>query len=608
MMSALHRCTGSSSTTAQKKYFEDGTVRTTLATFSNLGAGSAPFEAGASDECKEFERLAMRFRNVVDDASLLFVSRLSSAIDSGVNGPILSDVSGGKAFNTLLDIVLGGNHLDHFHSYAATAARHDIKTLDYHLDQGLFIALAPAMMVRREDGVPTGHSPGEFLAKIRGEEASLLLDESSLLFMLGDGVNQVINPMLKAGITPLPAVMHALVMPAARLPAESRTWFGRMFFAPDDALRPATGRSFGEERAQVIAYTSAEAPADLPSNVGCSPHLQAVRRLDRLDPKALEPYPGALLNMGSATPDSCNSTNAIFCWSACMVFAPAANPAHCAAQSSGFNCTSDLNDGVYHATDGMGQFRPRCTNSTTAYADPPTVPAPAPAPAQPSCPAYAIPADVLARYDYKYTLTAQAELYWAVKGDTVAFAIGRSGARVGYIGFGIGGPIYPKMFHSGVVLASADAAGQTTFINEYAIGDKGTAFAYWNTVYEGNGGGSIAHKALTLTPCGTLFQFEGSSFAGKAVNRTGPNAFIYAADTTHYGVYTTFEGFPWLFYHSERLAFTVDSLTDAKYLIQTPTRKEADVSGMSAAAGADLSAASALVALGLGLTVAGLRT
>lgn len=71
-------------------------------------------------------------------------------------------------------------------------------------------------------------------------------DPSAVVFMLGDGVNQYVNPKI-AG-RPLRATPHALLLGSASEPGAqdaSRVWFGRMFLPPTDALSPGSARARG---------------------------------------------------------------------------------------------------------------------------------------------------------------------------------------------------------------------------------------------------------------------------------------------------------------------------------------------------------------------------
>jgi hypothetical protein len=64
------------------------------------------------------------------------------------------------------------------------------KTMEFHVDQGLFLAFTPGW-IRGVDGF-VGISKGFYVRDSVGSEYELMLDESDdLVIMIGDGVNQV---------------------------------------------------------------------------------------------------------------------------------------------------------------------------------------------------------------------------------------------------------------------------------------------------------------------------------------------------------------------------------------------------------------------------------
>jgi hypothetical protein len=65
-------------------------------------------------------------------------------------------------------------------------------------------------------------------------------DDDSLHIMLGDGVQQYINPRLARSAPPLRSTPHAMVMPRGA-DGESRSWYGRMFLPPADAISEEHG-------------------------------------------------------------------------------------------------------------------------------------------------------------------------------------------------------------------------------------------------------------------------------------------------------------------------------------------------------------------------------
>jgi hypothetical protein len=346
---------------------------------------------------------------VVDDVSSLFASRLSELIDSSINKPLLKTVSGTE-YSTLSDIVRFGDHLDHFHSYKSPLVPSPKQTIDFHTDEGLFIAIAPAVMLH--NGIPTEKAAGQFLAKINGQESVIHVSQSSLLFMLGDGVNQYVNSKLKsARTTRLQAVEHALQMPDG-VPLESRAWYGRMFLPPADALNPRYGVTFGELRQRSMAAQGDHTKSV--ATLGCSRNLIA-------------------RSLAWGDVPVCNASS-LLCWMACVPFTETLNKDFCASQNMGFNCTNDLNDQISPKGDEHGSFRLRCTNSTTIYSPPPTV-----APLTSAC--SLLSSTLLANYDYKKVLGPSTILMWKVPvNGEVSMALVKDQSHVGYIGFGIANP------------------------------------------------------------------------------------------------------------------------------------------------------------------------
>jgi hypothetical protein len=330
-------------------------------------------------------------------------------IDSSINKPLLKSVSGTE-YSTISDIVRFGDHLDHFHMYTKPPMVPSPKqTIDFHTDEGLFITIAPAVMLY--NGTPTETaSRGKFLAKINGQESVIRVSESSLLFMLGDGVNQYVNTNLKSTrTTRLHAVEHALQMPDA-VPLESRAWYGRMFLPPGDALNPRYGVTFGELRQKSVA-AQGDHTKSLPT-LGCSRNL---------------------ISRSLAWGDACNTSTSLQCWMACVPFTDTLNKAYCASQHLGFNCTNDFDDAIDPTGQVMGSFRVRCTNSTTINTPAPTV-----APLDKST-CSNLSSTLLTNYDYKKVLGSTSSiLLWKtpVNGE-VSMALVKDQSKVGYMSFGI---------------------------------------------------------------------------------------------------------------------------------------------------------------------------
>ena len=74
-----------------------------------------------------------------------------------------------------------------------------------------------------------------------GRRVAAELDPHTLIFMLGDGIEQLVNPHLRAaGRSPLRPVPHAVEM-RARAAGAARAWYGRLVLPPAALIAPAHG-------------------------------------------------------------------------------------------------------------------------------------------------------------------------------------------------------------------------------------------------------------------------------------------------------------------------------------------------------------------------------
>jgi hypothetical protein len=151
------------STSTRTVFLPDGSSRTTLAATTRTHTAGDRFDTKDTAECAQFQRSSAEFRRLVDETSLLFVTHLSHYVEKHGAKPLLRTADGeagtGTSFDTVLDIVDGGEHLDHFHSYKGIAATvgPSAQAIEFHTDQGLFIAFASPAMVQM-DGTLSGSS------------------------------------------------------------------------------------------------------------------------------------------------------------------------------------------------------------------------------------------------------------------------------------------------------------------------------------------------------------------------------------------------------------------------------------------------------------------
>ncbi|CAE8743393.1 unnamed protein product [Polarella glacialis] len=280
---------------------------------------------------------------MISSAVDIFTKRLTSLFDFADGVELLRSDSHGS-YIKLEEVVEAGESLEHFHTYGLPTAGSSgcmELTMDHHVDQGLFIAFVPAMLVD-DVSYPSdpGLSIGDVMIKSRdGEELRAEFQPDSLMILVGDDVKQYLHSR-HHGLS-MHAPVHAFRMPKVG-PGLHRVWYGMMQLPPADATNEETGLIFGEVRAKVMGGQ------ELPLGLGCSRNLAAPEL--------------------QAT---CNQSQ-IYCWHQCVDFTATLNTATCAAAGSGYNCTNQF-DEIYQEKYGHGDYNPACINSTAFITPRPTV-------------------------------------------------------------------------------------------------------------------------------------------------------------------------------------------------------------------------------------------
>jgi len=354
MLEQAHLCARSlPDNVARGHLFEDGTKRLTLAMSGRHG--DLPLKE--FETCPGLQDKVNAFRRMVTDVSRAFFDCLDSILDQqGV--PLFDSLEGEGLYETTADILLHGEHLDHIHSYhKQQVGVADASTMDFHTDQGLAIAFTPAIMLDEETPhsmAKPEHATGKFEIMLRsGDRTEVNLPHGHLVFMLGDGVNQYVNPKKLTGAD-LYATPHAMTMPKHGS-RHWRVWFGRMFLPPADALHK-NGLTQTQLRNGLVEAWAKNDSIEPHLHLACSPglHAQELRQLST-DPPC---------SSGARRRCSGNcANNQLQCWWRCMNFTELVGPDVCAAQGMGFNCTNRRDEisigGVQH-----GDYNLACTNST----------------------------------------------------------------------------------------------------------------------------------------------------------------------------------------------------------------------------------------------------
>lgn len=220
--------------------FNDGTQRKSFAGYvaSEKRRQLIEVDKDICEDVLDVSNDVESLRLMVDKASQSFASMLDASFTDTATVPMFDSKDGERKYETFTDIVNKGDHLDHLHVYEKHTNLEMTKTINFHTDQGLFVAIVPALEVEFVDGKPFAQDENEI-----GTFEILLDDESKkivklpqedkddvIIFMIGEG-SSFINEEKEVDLR---AVPHALTMLTSN--NKSRVWFGRMFFPPQDAL------------------------------------------------------------------------------------------------------------------------------------------------------------------------------------------------------------------------------------------------------------------------------------------------------------------------------------------------------------------------------------
>jgi len=328
---------------------DGGTKRLTVPTktdngiVSDLFAGLPDLAEGAVDGiCPDFQKESKTFRASIQMVADAFASGL------GLFKPQHVMMTDDGIDMTIEDVVLRGNHLEHFHSYYTNDDEWAPHTIDWHTDQGLMLLFTPG---RQDDEVTSGFYIIKDKATVEVDFDEAIDD---VVIMLGDGIDQYFNNIKngdgtarKEELPPLRAVPHALTLPSTNVESgRPRIWYGRMVLPPNNAIVPAS-LDIVAEHPEAVPFTFEDmrkamiAGEDTAMNLGCSnPNQVAVdlerkifdrRELERQDSSTYQrPYtvnPESTtrrLGLDGSVPHICGQGVGegleLNCWQRCMDF------------------------------------------------------------------------------------------------------------------------------------------------------------------------------------------------------------------------------------------------------------------------------------------------
>ena len=446
-----------------------------------------------------------------------------------------------------------GEHLEHFHSYQKLKSEsefdHMKDTIELHTDQGLFIAFTPGLMVAHDEasGKPDNNispveSKGFYIETPEGNIVMVdLTEQDDLVFMMGDGVNQYINPKIQSNNISVAKKLRATPHSVSLAPHDeslARVWFGLMVLPPTSAYDDKVGQTYGEIRRQLTSLKQ----EDIPQGLGCS----------STEMRALE---------GG---DGCTEEGGLLCWHRCMSLElHGVSHDTCTSDNHEIKCVNprdQVSTGAEH-----GDFYPACTDSVS----PPT-----PYPKLENYPQNEeictndrwSDFNVADDYEFTFNLTTEktdAFFHWTpnVETGTVKGRLTFNGL-FGWLAFGFGN-LDPEAKHKGmngghIVMATPGSAftyspatgldlATDTMVAEYKIDEDDSSFRHWNQpVGETN-------ADVIVDECYTALEFDLDKIYETSFNLEGSDFMIWAGNTEDY-----FVGF-----HSRnhRARFTIDWTT-----------------------------------------------
>mmetsp|Transcript_23883 Transcript_23883/g.32833 ORF Transcript_23883/g.32833 Transcript_23883/m.32833 type:complete len:652 (+) Transcript_23883:108-2063(+) len=304
----------SSSEVVRSVTLEDGTLRRTVATATNLSTPQ-PLGSTVSTHCPVFSVASEVLRQQADDVGISFAGLLDHLSDDPATS--LTGPSPSCSHTSFVEAVRAAESLEHFHLFqqgqeeGQSGSKEKKPTLHMHSDMGLFIVMTPGEFFESHQweksdnpeaqdkamftSVPTKGSEnvpergsGLFLELPSGEVVAPKFPKDCFLVLGGEGAKRWIS---RPEAVPLYAPAHEVVLPSLQSGRLVRAWYGRMFFPPRSAtlmlppddpaltLLPVSNRTqaqvrtsltFGELREQTYSAFLSGQP-EIALTAGCHP-------------------------------------------------------------------------------------------------------------------------------------------------------------------------------------------------------------------------------------------------------------------------------------------------------------------------------------------------
>lgn len=256
-----------------------------------VSAAAASFNGKAGEMNHECGESAKDLRNIVDATTTQMFAAMDSMIPTGSKAIMQPN------YKTFSDLMSHGDHLEHLHAYYATNdISADSKTMNMHTDTGLLIAMTTGLI----QGQDLTSASGLYLQLPTGEEVKVKVADDSLIILMGEGANRWFSPVYGSSFRAAPHSMLADLQGKG-----SRSWYGKMFLPPENALIQTQGVNYGR-------YRYLEADASLKSFV-----VPATLTQDLLPSACSHTSSKSVLASNTLCVRSDNSTG-VMCWMQCM--------------------------------------------------------------------------------------------------------------------------------------------------------------------------------------------------------------------------------------------------------------------------------------------------
>lgn len=335
--------------TAANVELPDGSRRVTSAAKSRRGlAGEMSHVCGEA---------AGKLRSAVDAAmSQLFLALdVEAAVQS--RGNKQKQLLMEPHYDSFRELMGKGEHLEHLHSYfapkagasSALANSGSPATLDYHVDGGFVIAMTTGLYSHEA----ASENSGLYMELRNGQRVKVEAADDSLIVLMGDGAARWLRPVLGRAF---PAAKHALIADLAAGSQAARSWYGKMYLPPADAIIPQEGVSYDQYRAVQNQH--------LPQLKDMS-DLSADKALRALLPSACGGEGNHYMTLSAG---DC-AANEMYCWATCMALPPGCSLSDAMCINTR---TGEVSPGENHCMDNGDTFcEPICfytpNNSTDSY-------------------------------------------------------------------------------------------------------------------------------------------------------------------------------------------------------------------------------------------------